>query len=103
MPGISAYLRRKSGGITFEEWKKMVSEDCSLDHIQERSFVDTQGNIKRKPYTDRSAEWNGHPEKVPYMFRWHDGEVVVDRPDDAAMNKLREIGDRLGAHQIDFW
>jgi len=85
------------GGISLEEWKKIIENDPSLEPINSiHGNNPVTGESYRFPIMG-GAKWNNNPEKTNIPFYWNCGKIICQAITKASFGKVKEIADKLNA------
>ncbi|MGM0714324.1 hypothetical protein [Brevibacillus parabrevis] len=97
------WIRSKFNPISFEEWKNLVLHDTSMNLESNVDVKLGSGSEIFYAYGDGIAVWTpkvGKSEQQPVYFIYKDGRIVTKNPDRIAMQKLKEIAEKLQAYVI---
>lgn len=90
------WLENEEKQIDEPEWRKIVEFDDDLCLTGFAEAISPQGEIIRYENT-LLAKWCGHPELNVVWFDFRRGNVIVKNPDDATLDKMRQIAQKLRA------
>lgn len=78
------------------QWREVVEADEELRFGGAAEVQSPVGEVIRveRPLL---AQWVGHPHFDSVWFDFRDGNVVVNRPDELALEKMKSLAEKLGA------
>lgn len=87
----------KSAPIPAEAWRQLVSTDTSFRPVHEVRGVNPMTKRPMRIKVRDCAEWSGHPESLPYLFEFTNGEIIISSADRHVVAKAREVAKALNA------
>lgn len=82
-----------------EEWTRSAKTPISLGEW--RAVIATDPTLECDDQDEPAADWSAHPDSMSRpLFRWIDGRIEVERPDEATVAKALALAKTLQAQVI---
>ena len=78
-------------------WAEVRANDLDLESVSCIPGRDPRTMEAVEVPAPYSARWVGHPDSVPFYFRFEDGTIVVGSTDSHGVAKARSVASLLGA------
>ena len=88
----------ESGGLPLAHWLRVVEGDPSLLLIDHVDGIDPQSHEPMRIPCPNAARWLAHPDRVPFVFYYSAGEVVLHSGDRHTALKAQALAALLQAH-----
>jgi hypothetical protein len=97
MPDLVHIEIRREPAITPDEWKAALSTSPDMRLVHSLHGVDPRTGVPIEASAPNTGEWTGHPDDIPYHFRFRAGHIEVQWADDHCERKARDLAAALEA------
>ncbi len=89
-----------TGGLPLAHWLHVVANDPSLQLISHVNGIDPQTHEPMRIRCPNAARWLAHPDRVPFVFYFRAGEVVLHSGDRHTAAKAQALAALMQASLI---
>ena len=88
---------KSDGPISVSEWEDVISRDSTLERVATLPGRNPRTGEPLNVPAPHSAVWTGHPDGVPFYFKYEHGALCLGSSDRYGLQKAEEIAEALSA------
>ena len=88
---------KAEGLISVSEWESLISRDPTLESVATLPGRNPLTGESLDVPAPHSARWTGHPDGVPFYFKYQDGELCLGSSDRHGLRKAEWVAKTLAA------